>query len=153
MMSNVARETINDRHDKAVDFVVKYRMIHGSNVTVRRLIPFMISYLSLTKNVFPEVAKATLAVLEDYYLNTNIAAPRGTGELDAARNSCWSYLRSTGKMYDFDSREALAVRAVLGPLTIDGNDVGEAMQWFLDFSDDIEDHSSEIESLLMRYFP
>ena len=112
----------------------------------------MISYLSLTKNVFPEVAKATLAVLENYYLNTNMAVAGGAGELDAARSNCWSYLRSTGKMYDFDSSEALAIRAVLCPLTIDGNEVGEAMRWFLDFSDGIEDHSSEIESLLMRYF-
>jgi hypothetical protein len=152
MMINGARETINDRQDKAVDFVMKYQMIHGAGETTRQLIPFMISYLSLTKNVFPEVAKAALAVLENYYLHTNVAGPGGTGELDAARNNCWSYLESTGKMYDFDSSEALAVRAVLGPLTIEGNDVGEATQWFLDFSDGIEDHSSEIESLLMRYF-
>jgi hypothetical protein len=152
MMINVARETIDDRHDKAVDFVVKYRMTYGYGETVRRLIPFMISYLSLTKNRFPEVARAAFAIVENYYFRTNIGGSGGAGELEAARNSCWDYLESTGKMYDFDSSDALAVRAVLGPLTIEGNDVGEATQWFLDFSDGIEDHSSEIESLLMRYF-
>src|SRR5262252_8923220 len=133
MMINAGRETIRDRHDKAVDFVVKYRNIYGIDETIRRLILFMISYLSLTKNLFPEVAKAALAVAENYYLHTNMTSSRGTGALDPARSSCWSHLESTGKMYDFDSSEALAIRAVLGPLTVEGNDVGEATQWFLDF--------------------
>jgi hypothetical protein len=152
-MIEAARESLGDRHDKAVDSVMNYQKIHGMEETLRRLMPFMVSYLSLNRNIFPEVAKATLAVAEKYYLNVNTQALGKSNEFETARNSCWNYLESTGRTYDFDSREALAVRAALCLLAADPlNNVGETITWFFDFADSVEDHSSETQSLLARYF-
>ena len=153
MMIDAARESLGDRHDKAVDFVMNYQKMHGIEETLRRLMPFMVSYLSLIRNSFPEVAKAALAVAEKYYLNVNTQAVGESNEFETARNSCWNYLESTGRKYDFDSRDALAVRAVLCLLAAEPlNDVGETTTWFFDFADSVEDHSSEIQSLLARCF-
>jgi hypothetical protein len=151
-MIEAARESLADRNDKAVDFVMNYQKTHGIEETLRRLMPFMVSYLSLNRN-FPEVAKAALAVAEKHYLNVNTQAVGESSEFETARNSCWNYLESTGRKYDFDSREALAVRAVLCLLATEPlNDVRETTTWCFDFADSVEDHSSETQSLLARYF-
>jgi hypothetical protein len=55
-----------------------------------------------------------LASLLKCYARTNIMGAEGTDEFSTARNSCWNYLESTGRTYDYDSRKPLACVRVNG---------------------------------------
>jgi hypothetical protein len=139
----------SDNHDRVIDLVKKFHEKFGLDETFRRLIAFMVSYVSLMKNSLPDAAREALAVSE------RVGAGAGTDE-DAvsARNSCWNYLKSIGSEYDFDSREACAVRAVLCTLITDPrqNDLSHITHWFLRFADTVEDHSSEMKGLFDEHF-
>lgn len=142
-------ERIAYRHDKAVDIVIAAQKKLGVEETFRRLIQFMISYLSLMRNSLPEVAQRALSVSEKF------SAGLATSEdMEVARHNCWNHLESIGAMYDFDSRDALSIRAVLCTLTADPNrhDLIEFVEWFLQFADSVEDHSLELPKLLEMYF-
>jgi hypothetical protein len=56
--------------------------------------------------------------------------------------------------YDFSDRENLAIRAVLCTLMTDPieSDIEQTTEWFLNFSDKVENHSEEIQDLLQRHF-
>jgi len=108
----------------------------------------MVSYLSLIKDALPDVAMAALAVSRE--------AISGSGSADAvklAKVRCWDHLKSLGLEYDFEGREACAVRAVLCTLVSDPSesDLGELTDWFLKFANTVEDHSSEIDTVLTRH--
>jgi hypothetical protein len=52
-----------------------------------------------------------LASLEKPYARTHTIGAEETDELRTAGNSCWNYLESTGRTYDFVSGEAARQRA------------------------------------------
>jgi hypothetical protein len=138
---------LNERHDKAIDFIMSFQKQRGKEEALRRLISFMVSYLSLVGSVLPEKARSALIVAQKYSLNLD-----RIDEAITARVDCWNYLKSTGQEYDFEGREARAIRAVLCALTTEPTDLGELTSWFLDFADGFEDHSSEIEALIVSHF-
>jgi hypothetical protein len=146
----VNQDSLDERHDRAISFVQDAQQELGTKETFRRLISFMLSYLSLMRNSLPEAAKMTLDLSEK--LNSTASTSE---KFDAARIRCWNYLESTDRTYDFDNREAIAIRAVLCTLETDpskNGDLGEYTSWFLKFADAVEDHSSEIMGLLKRCF-
>ena len=109
----------------------------------------MISYLGLMRAPLPDVAKDALVVSTQF-----ISGEADDAGLEAASNRCWNYLKSIDSRYDFGNRENLAIRAawctlITHPTT---NELQQTIEYFLEFADRIEDHSSQIENLLQQHF-
>lgn len=145
----MGEENLTNRHDRAIDLLERFQTERGVDEAFRRMMRFMISYLSLMKDSLPKVATKGLAVAERYH-----GGAGSKEEIELARDDCWNFLKCSGSEYDFDTRESRAIRAVLSTLETDPakHDLGEAMEWFLTFSDGVEDHSSKIRSLIKEHF-
>ena len=138
-----------DYHARAIDFVVGFLRNHGPEETIRRSRIFMISYLGLMRTPLPDAAKDALVVSTQF-----ISGEADDAGLEAASNRCWNYLKSIDSRYDFGNRENLAIRAawctlITHPTT---NELQQTIEYFLEFADRIEDHSSQIENLLQQHF-
>jgi len=143
------RACMIDHHARAIDFIVGFLKNHGLEETIRRSRIFMISYLGLMRAPLPDVAKDALVVSTQF-----ISGEADHAGLEVARNRCWNYLRSIDSRYDFGNRENLAIRAawctlITHPTT---NELQQTIEYFLEFADRIEDHSSQIENLLQQHF-
>jgi hypothetical protein len=137
----------HERHDEAIDLVMSFLSEHGAEDAFRRLIAFMVSYLGLMRGALSDKARSALSIAEKYSLK-----PELVDDALAARVDCWNHLKSNSQEYDFESREACGLRAVICALTTDVVDFHELTSWFLEFADGVEDHSFEVKRLIEGHF-
>jgi len=140
---------LHDRHDRAIDHILDFENTHGLEETIRRLRVFMVSYLGLMEGPLPDAAREGLAVAKRF-----IAGEASYPDLETASDRCWTRLKSLDHRYDFSNPENLAIRAAWCTLSTmpTKTDLRQTIEYFLQFADRIEDHSSEIQTLLERHF-
>jgi hypothetical protein len=146
---STAAQAREDRHDRAIELVLRFEQRSGHQAAFRQLLGFMTEYLSLRLRALTPQARDAFATAER---NKILTSPNG--DIELARESCWRYLASQTFQYDFENKDNCAIRAVLCLLRREPPDVdlADTCCWFLSFADEVEDHSEAIAPLAMKYF-
>ena len=131
-------------------FLCEYETNHGIDKTYRCCQRFMLTYLSLSAATLPEVAKDGLSIFGRF--DAGLGTP---AELESARVRCWEYLELRSESTQLDTPSTCAIRAaicLLYPSASNCDDLYELVSWFLTLANRVEDHTDQLDSLLMQSF-
>lgn len=111
------------------------------------LMRFMCRCLLLVQEFLPETGRNALNLATAFWLSGQGQAE----DLLTARIDCWNYLDSKHRSTDILDREDAAMRAVMCVLYAEPEPddfSAEAVRWFADMFDRIDDYSEEIARLM-----
>ena len=137
--------------ESQVEFVEDYERLFGARQAYRCARAFMIAYFALIQAPLPEVARHGLDVAQRY-----LRGEATDADLEAARMACWEALeaREARSDFKFNNPEICALGAPIAFLWPDRDDADllMSMEVFMKSADCIEDHSTQVEAMLIEHF-